>query len=87
MCVSVIFKWWKRKREAQTTLGGTCLDLVIHITETLDYISYFSYHRPILNRLYTADVKFNEVNNKQINFKKPNTVSLPLLIIRFHVKY
>ncbi|KAJ3655750.1 hypothetical protein Zmor_014865 [Zophobas morio] len=37
-----------------TTLGGTTIDLTFsrHIKlETLPFISYFSYHRPILNRI------------------------------------
>ena len=37
-----------------TTIGGTCID---HIflrnmnTECMPYVSYFSYHRPLLNKL------------------------------------
>ena len=37
-----------------TTLKGTTIDLTFsrHITaETLPFISYFSYHRPILNKI------------------------------------
>lgn len=36
------------------TLRGTTIDLIFsrHVTlETLPFISYFSYHRPILNRI------------------------------------
>lgn len=45
-CVSDVSK--------STTLKGTTIDLTFarHITmETLPFISYFSYHRPILNRI------------------------------------
>lgn len=45
-CVSNVSK--------STTLKGTTLDLTFarHITlETLPFVSYFSYHRPILNRI------------------------------------
>jgi hypothetical protein len=37
-----------------TTLGNTCVDLTFTrnvSVQTLPYVSYFSYHRPVLNRL------------------------------------
>jgi hypothetical protein len=37
-----------------TTLGNTCIDLTFTrnvSVQTLTYVSYFSYHRPVLNRL------------------------------------
>jgi hypothetical protein len=37
-----------------TTLGNTCKDLTLTrniSVQTLPYVSYFSYHRPVLNRL------------------------------------
>jgi len=39
---------------ASTTLGNTCMDLTFTrniFIQTLPYVSYFSYHRPVLNRL------------------------------------
>jgi len=39
---------------ASTTLGNTCIDLTFtrnNSVQTLPYVSYFSYHRPVLNRL------------------------------------
>jgi len=39
---------------ASTTLGNTCIDLTFTrniSVQTLPYVSYFSYHRPVLNRL------------------------------------
>jgi hypothetical protein len=41
-------------RSASTTLGNTYIDLTFTrniSVETLPYVSYFSYHRPVLNRL------------------------------------
>ena len=38
---------------ASTTLGNTCIDLTFTrniSVQTLPYVSYFSYHRPVLNR-------------------------------------
>jgi hypothetical protein len=37
-----------------TTLGNTCIDHVFlrdMNTECMPYVSYFSYHRPLLNKL------------------------------------
>ena len=48
------FKMRHHPNALPTTLGNTCID---HIflrnvnTECMPYISYFSYHRPLLNRL------------------------------------
>jgi len=39
---------------ASTTLGNMCVDLTFTrniSVQTLPYVSYFSYHRPVLNRL------------------------------------
>jgi len=39
---------------ASTTLGNKCIDLTFTrniSVQTLPYVSYFSYHRPVLNRL------------------------------------
>jgi len=39
---------------ASTTLGNTCIDLTFTSNislQTLPYVSYFSYQRPVLNRL------------------------------------
>jgi hypothetical protein len=42
------------RSSASTTLGNTCIDLTFTgnvSVQTLPYVSYFSYHRPVLNRL------------------------------------
>jgi hypothetical protein len=42
------------RSSTSTTLGNTCIDLTFTrnvSVETLPYVSYFSYHRPVLNRL------------------------------------
>jgi hypothetical protein len=43
---------------ASTTLGNTCTDLTISrniSAQTLPYVLYFSYHRPVLNRLVLSN--------------------------------
>jgi hypothetical protein len=42
------------RSSASTTLGNTCIDLTFSrnvCVQTLPYVSYFSYHRPVQNRL------------------------------------
>ena len=48
--------------EEHTTLGHSCIDLSFSRyidTHCKRYVSYFSYHRPILNKLTLADIQIN----------------------------
>ena len=48
------FKMHHHPNSLPTTLGNTCIDHVFlrnMNNECMPYISYFSYHRPLLNRL------------------------------------
>jgi hypothetical protein len=64
------------RSSASTTLGKTCIHLTFTrkvSVQTLPYVSYFSYHRPVLNRLM-----LNNNNNKCIQVRLPTFIFRPL---------
>ncbi|XP_065085307.1 uncharacterized protein LOC135707420 [Ochlerotatus camptorhynchus] len=69
-------------RAQATTLGGTCLDLTFHRNiqvECTRYISYFSYHRPMLSVLSMPDdcVKKNDASSSTTRSVPKSSSSQP----------